>query len=92
MITLKLRGRHAPTSYIQRIGTTTGRGRDGLIGYEINPETLTDIIDELCDEIVKRTQENGRLWSELLQYKPKPELLPHQDYSDRVKVGGGYGD
>ena len=90
MITLKLRGRHCPTHHIARVGQSTGRGRDGLIGYEINPDVLSDIIDELCDRIIELQQENGKLWIDNISLRPKADIQEQPEF--RVRVGGGYGD
>ncbi len=93
MLTLKLRGRHCPTHYIARVGTSSGRKPDGTIIYEINPEVISDVIDELCDKIVETQRENGRLHTELLKLRPSAaDPLPWTEDSNRVKVGGGSGD
>lgn len=89
MLMLKLRGRHCPTHYIARTGTSSGRKSDGTIVYEINPDVISDVIDELCDKIVETEREVGRLQIELCKLRPAPV---HVQDDTRVKVGGEYCD
>jgi len=89
MLMLKLRGRHCPTHYIARTGTSSERKSDGRIIYEVNPDALVDIIDELCDKIVETEREVGRLQIELSKLRPAPV---HVQEDGRVRLGGGYGD
>lgn len=87
MITLKLRGKHCPVNFTGRTRIEAKRVIGGLLEYELNPDMLTDLFDELCDLILKMDIENRRMETELCVYKRKT----HDD-DDRVKLGGGYGD
>lgn len=90
MLTLKFRTKYVPTSFIARKGVnTSGRKADGTIEYEINPDVIGDIIDELCEKIIEVQKEAYDYWKELQQYRPQPEP---KDYTSQVQVSKGYGD
>lgn len=52
MIKLKLRGKHCPVNFTGRTRIPVKDVAGGLLEYEINPDTLTDIFDDLCEQII----------------------------------------
>ncbi len=86
MIKLKLRGKHCPVNFTGRTRIEAKPVIGGLLEYELNPDTLTDLFDELCERIIKLSEENRRLDSRLVaRITAKPD-------DNRVQVGKGYGD
>ncbi len=89
MITLKLIGKHCPNHYIGRYGGDEKKRSDGLYIYEINPDALTDIFDELCERIIKLSDSNRKSDNLIYYYK---KLLNKDEQPGSVCVGGGCGD
>lgn len=86
MIKLKLRGKHCPVNFTGRTRIEAKPVIGGLLEYELNPDTLTDLFDELCERILELNTEIRRLDSKLVaRMTAKPD-------DDRVQVGKGYGD
>jgi len=85
MIKLKLRGKHCPVNFTGRTRIEAKPVIGGLLEYELNPDTLTDLFDELCERITELTKQNRRMEDELTIYK-------RQSDDNRVQVGKGYGD
>lgn len=85
MIKLKLRGKHCPVNFTGRTRIEAKPVIGGLLEYELNPETLTDLFDELCERITDLTKQNRRMEDELTIYK-------RQSDDNRVQVGKGHGD
>lgn len=86
MIKLKLRGKHCPVNFTGRTRIEAKPVIGGLLEYELNPDTLTDLFDELCERILELSKENRRLDSKLVaRMTAKPD-------DDMVRVGKGYGD
>jgi len=52
MIKLKLRGKHCPVNFTGRTRIEAKPVIGGLLEYELNPDTLTDLFDELCERIL----------------------------------------
>ena len=86
MIKLKLRGKHCPVNFTGRTRIEAKPVIGGLLEYELNPDTLTDLFDELCERILELNTEIRRLDSKLVaRMTAKPD-------DNRVQVGKGYGD
>lgn len=86
MIKLKLRGKHCPVNFTGRTRIEAKPVIGGLLEYELNPDTLTDLFDELCEQILELNTEIRRLDSKLVaRMTAKPD-------DNRVQVGKGYGD
>ena len=86
MIKLKLRGKHCPVNFTGRTRIEAKPVIGGLLEYELNPDTLTDLFDELCERITELSQQNKSLENKLTVY-----TRMNQD-DTRVQVGKGYGD
>ena len=87
MIKLKLRGKHCPVNFTGRTRIEAKRVIGGLLEYELNPDTLTDLFDELCERILDLSRQNREKDLELTVYKRK-----EKPDDTRVQVGKGYGD
>ena len=85
MIKLKLRGKHCPVNFTGRTRIEAKPVIGGLLEYELNPDTLTDLFDELCERITELTRQNRDYETRLSAYKKPAE-------DNRVQVGKGYGD
>ena len=88
MIKLKLRGKHCPVNFTGRTRIEAKPIVGGLFEYELNPDVLTDIFDELCDRILILSRDNRRMEIELTGYKSQSGAK----HDNRVQVGKGYGD
>ena len=86
MIKLKLRGKHCPVNFTGRTRIEAKPVIGGLLEYELNPDMLTDLFDELCERILELSKENRRLDSIIGAY------MTAKPGDNRVQVGKGYGD
>lgn len=81
MITLKLRGKHCPVNYTGRTKVPEKRFADGLVEYEINPDTLTDLFDELCEKIINYAVSNRDMENKLYAYNIMNNDKKNDDYN-----------
>lgn len=86
MITLKLRGKHCPVNFTERMKVPEKRLVNGLVEYELNPDTLTDLFDELCEKILNYASSNRDMEKRIIEYK----IMLSENKKEEYKIGSRF--